>query len=108
VGVSFTQEVVRPRLVRSSTPVAACSVTGEGAHIGHVAKLMTFATLSEHGGIPKADELAAFAKHPDALFRCLFGDFTGMIHICEHYRGVFPKVVRGARVVGHLWNRDVS
>jgi hypothetical protein len=73
-----------------------------------MAKLMTFATLSKNGGVPKANELAAFAKHPYALLRCLFGDFTSMIHICEHYCGVFPKVVGGARVVRHLWNRDVS
>jgi hypothetical protein len=108
VGVSFAQEIVRPGLVRPSTPIAVCSVTGEGAHVGHVAKLVTFATLSKNGGIPKADELAAFAKHPYTLFRCLFSDFTGVVHICEHYRGIFPKVVGGARIVGHLWNRDVS
>jgi hypothetical protein len=91
-----------------SASVAPYSVAGEGTHVGYMSKLMTFSTLSEDGGVAEADELASFAKHPYALFGCLFGDFTRMIHVCEHYCGVFPKVVGSTRVVGHLWDRNVS
>jgi hypothetical protein len=108
VGVSFAQEVVRSRFVRPSAPVASHGVTGEGTHVGYVSKLVTFTTLSENGGVPEADELATFAKHPDTFLCCLFGNFTRVVHVCEHHRCVFPEVMGGTRIVGHLRDWDVS
>jgi hypothetical protein len=79
------------------TPVAACCVAGEGAHVGDVAKFMAFPTLGEDGGVAKADELASFSKHPYTFLPCLFGDFTRVVHICEIHTVAYSPRLWGAQ-----------
>jgi hypothetical protein len=69
---------------------------------------MAFAALSEDWGIAKSDKLAAFSEHPDTLFPGFLSYFAGMVHICEYYRGILPKVMGSAGVMWHLRDGDVS
>jgi hypothetical protein len=69
---------------------------------------MTLVALGEDRRVSQSNELASLPKHPDTFFPHLFGDFTGVIHICKDYSGVFPKVVGGACIVGHLGDGSVS
>jgi hypothetical protein len=99
---------MRTGLVRPSASVTPGSVTREGTHVSYVTEFVTFPALGEDWRVTKADKLASFSEHPDALLTCLFSDSACMIHICEHNGGVFPKIMGGTRVMRHLGNRDVS